>query len=66
MNLTDFEITPPHIVLEAIIRIGAELGVTVATSELIGLIPQAALNPEVDLKIEHFSPDRILENRLPT
>lgn len=66
MNLTDFEITPPHIVLEAITRIGAELGVTVATSELIGLIPQAALNADVDLKIEHFTPDRILENRLPT
>jgi glutamate formiminotransferase len=70
MNLTDFEVTPPHVAWEAINRIAAELGVSVATSELIGLIPEAALRAAeasgVDLQIEHFSPDRILERRLPT
>jgi glutamate formiminotransferase len=70
MNLTDFSVTPPHVVWEAIGRVAAELGVEVATSELIGLIPQAALTAAaesgVDLRIEHFSPDRILEFRLNT
>ncbi len=68
MNLTDFEVTPPHVVLEAIERIAAELGVSVATSELIGLIPESALiaaaESGVDLRIEHFTPDRVLESRL--
>lgn len=64
MNLTDYEITPPHIALEAITRHARELGVTVASSELIGLIPQAALDPTVDLRIENFTADRILDNRL--
>lgn len=68
MNLTDFEVTPPHVAWEAIERIAAELGVRVTTSELIGLIPQFALDAAeangVDLKIEHFSPDRTLESRI--
>jgi len=70
MNLTDFEVTPPHVAWEAISRIAAELGVTVSTSELIGLIPEAAVMAAeengIDLKIEHFSPDRVLESRIRT
>jgi glutamate formiminotransferase len=70
MNLTDYTVTPPHVVWEAIGRIAAELGVEVATSELIGLIPEAALAAAaaggVDLRIEDFSPDRVLESRLRT
>lgn len=70
MNLTDFEVTPPHVAWEAIGRIATELGVTVATSELIGLIPESALIAAeangVDLKIENFSKDRVLESRIRT
>jgi glutamate formiminotransferase len=70
MNLIDYEVTPPHVVLTEIKRIAAELGVQVATSELIGLIPESALltakEHGVDLCIEHFTPDRILESRLHT
>lgn len=70
MNLIDFEVTPPHVVLTEIERIAAELGVQVATSELIGLIPEAALLAAeasgVDLRIESFSPDRVLESRIRT
>jgi glutamate formiminotransferase len=70
MNLIDFEVTPPHVVWEAISRIAAELGVQVATSELIGLIPESALRAAeaagVDLRIEDFTPDRTLEARVRT
>jgi glutamate formiminotransferase len=66
MNLTDFEVTSMRTVFDAIAREAADRGVGIAASELIGLIPQAALNgasPEY-LQIEDFTPDRILENRL--
>jgi glutamate formiminotransferase len=70
MNLIDFEVTPPHVVWEAIARIAAELGVQVATSELIGLIPESALRAAeaagIDLRIEDFTPDRTLEARVRT
>jgi glutamate formiminotransferase len=43
MNLVDYTQTPPHIIFDAIVRLAAIEGVTVARSELIGLIPQAAV-----------------------
>jgi glutamate formiminotransferase len=43
MNLVDYSQTPPHIVFDAIVRLAAAEGVTVDRSELIGLIPQAAV-----------------------
>ena len=43
MNLVDYTQTPPHIVFDAIVRLAAAEGVTVDRSELIGLIPQAAV-----------------------
>jgi len=66
INLTDFEKTPLHRVFETI-KLEAQLrGSAVAASEIIGLVPQKALDlpPQVDLQLENFSPDRILENRL--
>jgi glutamate formiminotransferase len=43
MNLVDFQRTPPHVVVGVIAREAAALGVEVDRSELIGLLPQAAL-----------------------
>jgi glutamate formiminotransferase/formiminotetrahydrofolate cyclodeaminase len=43
MNLTDFEETPPHVVFEAVCDAAAERGLRVTGSELVGLIPLAAL-----------------------
>ena len=66
MNLVDFEQTS---VLEAFDAVSAEAaheGVAVAGSELIGLIPQKALDgiDPAHLSIENFDPSMILENRL--
>jgi glutamate formiminotransferase/formiminotetrahydrofolate cyclodeaminase len=66
MNLTDFEQTPVHRVLEAV-RVEAErYGVSVAGSEIVGLIPKKALEmaAEYYLRCENFHPEMVLENRL--
>jgi glutamate formiminotransferase len=66
MNLVDFTRTPPRIVFEAVKALAAVEGVAIAGSELIGLIPQAALagtSPDA-LQLSNFSPDRVLEHRL--
>lgn len=66
MNLTDFEITPIHIVFEAVRREAETLGARIYGSELIGLIPQRALEMSrgVDLQWENLTEQSILENRL--
>jgi glutamate formiminotransferase / formiminotetrahydrofolate cyclodeaminase len=43
MNLDDFMVTPPHAAFEACLEEAAKLGVAVAGSELVGLVPKAAL-----------------------
>ncbi|MBI4461010.1 MAG: glutamate formimidoyltransferase [Acidobacteria bacterium] len=66
MNLTDFEKTSLADAFHAVEREAARLGVSVASSELVGLVPQkamAGISPEV-LKISDFHPGMILENRL--
>ena len=66
MNLTDFEVTPMRVVFDEIQREAEACGTRVAASELIGLIPQAALESAsaAYLQIEGFEPGMILENRL--
>ncbi|MCD4828638.1 MAG: glutamate formimidoyltransferase [Candidatus Cloacimonetes bacterium] len=43
MNLTNFKITPPHIVLEKVRDLAAQSGIQVTGSELVGLIPKEAM-----------------------
>jgi glutamate formiminotransferase len=66
INLTDFEQTPLHRVFEMVKREAERHGCKVVGSEIIGLVPQKAINlsAEYYLQIENFSPARILENRL--
>lgn len=66
MNLTDFEVTPIHVAFEAVRAEAARHGVAVAGSELIGLVPEKALEMTAAwyLKIENFVPGVILEHRL--
>ena len=66
MNLTDYEVTGMLDAYKAVEREAEKLGIKVLSSEIIGLIPKAALQgarPE-QLKIENYSPEKILENRL--
>jgi glutamate formiminotransferase/formiminotetrahydrofolate cyclodeaminase len=66
MNLTDFEQTPIHRVFEYVKREAARYGVIPISSEIVGLIPKAALEQAAEwfLQIENFDSSLILENRL--
>ena len=66
MNLTDFEETPIHRVFEAVRSEAERNGVSVASSEIVGLVPKKALEMAAEwfLKVENFSPGMVLENRL--
>lgn len=43
MNLTNYKITPAHIVLDKVRELANEIGVIVTGSELVGLIPKEAI-----------------------
>ena len=67
MNLTNFDKTPIFRVFEMVKREAARYGVSVLESEIIGLVPAAALTATAAwyLQMEDgFSADQILENRL--
>lgn len=66
MNLTNFEKTPIPRVFEMVKREAARYGVAVLESEIVGLVPQAALlqAAEYYLQLEGFSSGQVLENKL--
>src|SRR5438128_4579658 len=66
MNLTDFEQTPVHLVFETVRTEAAKHDVSIAGSEIIGLIPERAIEQAAEfyLRVENFRPDMVLENRL--
>jgi glutamate formiminotransferase len=68
MNLTDFEQTPLHTVVDAVRREAARLGVQVAGTEIIGLLPRAVIESAAGfyLQFENFATDLVLENRFET
>ncbi len=43
INLTNYKVTPPHLVLEKVRELASDMGIQVTGSELVGLIPKAAL-----------------------
>ncbi len=66
MNLTDYERTPLHVAYEAVAQQAARYGVELAGTEIVGLVPQRALELSAgyDLRLEKFRPSLILEKRL--
>jgi len=66
MNLTNYEKTPIFRVFETVKREAERYGVQVLESEIVGLVPSAALNAaaELYLQIEGFKADQVLENKL--
>lgn len=66
LNITDFKAAPLARVFAEVEKEAAALGATVLESELIGLVPRAALDgaPLERMRIRDFSPGMILENRL--
>jgi glutamate formiminotransferase / 5-formyltetrahydrofolate cyclo-ligase len=68
MNLTNYQKTPIFRVFEVVKREAARYGVAVLESEIVGLVPSAALNATAEyyLQIEGFKADQVLEHRLRT
>ena len=66
MNLTNYQKTPIFRVFEIVKREAERYGVSILESEIVGLVPSAALlsAAEFYLQIERFGPDQILENKL--
>ena len=67
MNLTNYETTPMFRVFELVKREAARYGVAVLESEIIGLVPAAALTASAAWFLQMgngFSEEQILENRL--
>ena len=66
MNLTNFEKTPIYRVFELVKREAARYGVTVLESEIIGLVPSAALTQSAAwfLQVSDFTDAQVLENAL--
>ena len=66
MNLTDFTQTPIQAVFDRIVSEARKSGVEVLESEIVGLIPEAAIaaTSPAALRLPEFSEDQILERRL--
>jgi glutamate formiminotransferase / 5-formyltetrahydrofolate cyclo-ligase len=66
MNLTNYEKTPIFRVFETVKREAERYGVSILDSEIVGLVPSAALSQAAEfyLQLEGFSGKQILENRL--
>jgi glutamate formiminotransferase len=66
MNLTNYEKTPIFRVFETVKREAARHGVEILESEIVGLVPSAALHAAAEyyLQIANFKPDQVLENKL--
>lgn len=67
MNLTDFTVTSMKQVFDRIREEAAAQGVGIDCSEVIGMLPRAALAGTTadELLIKDFGPNQILENQLP-
>jgi glutamate formiminotransferase / 5-formyltetrahydrofolate cyclo-ligase len=66
MNLTNYEKTPIFRVFELVKREAARYGVTVLESEIVGLVPSAALVGAAEwyLQMAGFTGDQVLEQKL--
>jgi glutamate formiminotransferase len=66
MNLTNYEKTPVFRVFDMVKREAARYGVAILESEVVGLVPSAALlhSAEFYLQLERFTKDQILEKKL--
>jgi glutamate formiminotransferase/glutamate formiminotransferase/formiminotetrahydrofolate cyclodeaminase len=66
MNLVNYEATGMTAAYNAVRDEAVRLGVEISSTEIVGLVPEKALDREADYfqKLENFSEDKILEKRL--
>ncbi len=66
MNIVNYEVTGLTAAYEAVQREAEATGVEIVSTELVGLIPERALDRDAEYftKLENFSEDKVLEHRL--
>jgi len=66
MNLTDYEVTPLHVAFAAVKAQAARHRVDLAGTEIVGLVPQAAITETARemLGLERLQPSQMLEARI--
>jgi len=66
MNLINYEVTGMDVAYAAVKREAEKLGVEIESAEIVGLVPQKALDREAEYfgKLKNFSEEKILENRI--
>ena len=66
INLTDFEVTPMHVVFEAVRREAERYGAPVVGTEIVGLIPRNAfeMSAEYFRRYGDLRPEAVLEDRI--
>jgi glutamate formiminotransferase len=66
MNLVDFEVTGVRTAFDAVSKLAAERGMQIRSSEIVGLVPRAALSPDdgEHLRLEGFDADTQILERL--
>jgi glutamate formiminotransferase len=66
MNLLDHRVTPPAVAFAAVAELAGRAGARVEASEIVGLVPAAALagTDPAELKFRERRPARLLEERL--
>ena len=66
MNLTNYHATPIFRLFDTVAREAARLGVAIHDSEIVGLVPAAALIATAahSLRLERFTDDQVLETKL--
>jgi glutamate formiminotransferase/glutamate formiminotransferase/formiminotetrahydrofolate cyclodeaminase len=66
MNLTDYEATPLHVAFKAVEAEAARRGAVIMGTELVGLVPQAAITEAAKdaLRLNRLDPSQVLETRI--
>ena len=66
MNLLDYKVTPPAAAFAAVAELAERAGARVEASEIVGLVPAAALagTDPATLRLRGFTPKLLLERRL--
>jgi len=66
MNLTDYEATPLHVAFEAVEVEAVRQGVAIAGTEIVGLVPQAAITEAAKdaLRLDRMDLRQVLELRI--
>ena len=68
MNLVNYEVSGMEMAYAAVKSEADKLGIEIASTEIVGLVPERALNPNAEYfsKLEGFKEDKVLENRIRT